>query len=111
MKIGGYQQLVRGEPFRGKYRKSFEKRCRLSRAAPIALASACRMWPILSGGPPDHGADPELLVPAHGSQSTEIYGYPEGSVDGLREGYAAGLLSEARMARTFSFWLWNRLLS
>jgi len=23
--IGGYQQLIRGEPFRGKYRKSFEK--------------------------------------------------------------------------------------
>jgi predicted acyl esterase len=23
--IGGYQQLVRGEPFRGKFRKSFEK--------------------------------------------------------------------------------------
>jgi putative CocE/NonD family hydrolase len=23
--LGGYQQLVRGEPFRGKYRKSFEK--------------------------------------------------------------------------------------
>ncbi len=25
VKIGGYQQLVRGEPFRGKYRKGFEK--------------------------------------------------------------------------------------
>ena len=25
LKIGGYQQLIRGEPFRGKYRKSFEK--------------------------------------------------------------------------------------
>jgi hypothetical protein len=25
VKVGGYQQLVRGEPFRGKYRKSFEK--------------------------------------------------------------------------------------
>ena len=25
IKMGGYQQLVRGEPFRGKYRKSFEK--------------------------------------------------------------------------------------
>jgi len=25
LKMGGYQQLVRGEPFRGKYRKSFEK--------------------------------------------------------------------------------------
>jgi putative CocE/NonD family hydrolase len=25
IKLGGYQQLVRGEPFRGKYRKSFEK--------------------------------------------------------------------------------------
>jgi predicted acyl esterase len=23
--MGGYQQLIRGEPFRGKYRKSFEK--------------------------------------------------------------------------------------
>jgi putative CocE/NonD family hydrolase len=25
VRMGGYQQLVRGEPFRGKYRKSFEK--------------------------------------------------------------------------------------
>jgi putative CocE/NonD family hydrolase len=25
VKVGGYQQLVRGEPFRGKYRRSFEK--------------------------------------------------------------------------------------
>ena len=25
VKMGGYQQLVRGEPFRGKYRNSFEK--------------------------------------------------------------------------------------
>jgi putative CocE/NonD family hydrolase len=25
VKMGGYQQLVRGEPFRGKYRRSFEK--------------------------------------------------------------------------------------
>ncbi len=25
VKMGGYQQLIRGEPFRGKYRKSFEK--------------------------------------------------------------------------------------
>jgi hypothetical protein len=25
VRVGGYQQLVRGEPFRGKYRKSFEK--------------------------------------------------------------------------------------
>ena len=24
-KLGGYQQLVRGEPFRGKFRKSFER--------------------------------------------------------------------------------------
>jgi hypothetical protein len=23
--MGGYQQLVRGEPFRGKFRKNFEK--------------------------------------------------------------------------------------
>ena len=25
VKLGGYQQLVRGEPFRGKFRRSFEK--------------------------------------------------------------------------------------
>ena len=25
VKMGGYQQMVRGEPFRGKFRKSFEK--------------------------------------------------------------------------------------
>ena len=25
MRLGGYQQLVRGEPFRGKFRRSFER--------------------------------------------------------------------------------------
>ena len=32
--VAGYQQLVRGEPFRGKFRKSFER--------PVPVAIACR---------------------------------------------------------------------
>ena len=35
--IGGYQKLIRGEPFRGKYRKSFEK------PAPVELDKADRI--------------------------------------------------------------------
>jgi hypothetical protein len=38
VKMGGYQQLVRGEPFRGKYRRSFEKPEPFVPGEPAAIA-------------------------------------------------------------------------
>ena len=40
--MGGYQQLVRGEPFRGKFRNSFERPEPLARANPRPSTSKCR---------------------------------------------------------------------
>jgi putative CocE/NonD family hydrolase len=37
VRMGGYQQLVRGEPFRGKYRNSFEKPVPFSPGKPAAI--------------------------------------------------------------------------
>ena len=38
LKIGGYQQLVRGEPFRGKYRKGFDKPAPFEPGKPDSIA-------------------------------------------------------------------------
>jgi putative CocE/NonD family hydrolase len=38
VRMGGYQQLVRGEPFRGKYRKSLEKPVAFTPGKPDAIA-------------------------------------------------------------------------
>jgi len=38
IKMGGYQQLVRGEPFRGKFRKSFEKPEPFTPGQPAAIS-------------------------------------------------------------------------
>jgi predicted acyl esterase len=46
--MGGYQQLIRGEPFRGNFRKSFEKPVPFEPGRPIASRSSCRMWRTLS---------------------------------------------------------------
>jgi putative CocE/NonD family hydrolase len=37
VKMGGYQQLVRGEPFRGKYRESFEKPVAFTPGKPASI--------------------------------------------------------------------------
>jgi uncharacterized protein len=38
VKMGGYQQLVRGEPFRGKFRRSFEKPEALKPGEPVTIS-------------------------------------------------------------------------
>ena len=64
-KMGGYEQLVRGEPFRGKFRKSFEK------PEPFAPGQVDKVefslpdvFHTFRRGAPDHGAGAEQLVPA-----------------------------------------------
>jgi hypothetical protein len=65
VRMGGYQQLVRGEPFRAKFRKSFEK------PEPLKPNE-----PYFPARPPDHGANPKHMVSSGGSQSAEIRYYP-----------------------------------
>ena len=79
--MGGYQQLVRGEPFRGKFRKSFEKPVPFEPGKPdrITFTHAGHRAHVPRGAS-DHGADSELLVPADGPQSAEVHGYSESAV-------------------------------
>ena len=49
VRMGGYQQLVRGEPFRGKFRNSFEKPVPFTPGQPDASGSTCPTWPTPSG--------------------------------------------------------------
>ena len=72
--MGGYQQLLRGEPFRAKFRNSWEKPeplvpeqndgHQLHHARPV---------PHIPPRPPHHGAGAELVVPADGSQSADVH--------------------------------------
>ena len=76
--MGGYQQLVRGEPFRGKFRKSFEKPEPFEPGKPRPhRVRPCPISPHLPPRPSHHGADPELLVPADGPQSAEVHGHSQ----------------------------------
>ena len=106
--MGGYQQLIRGEPFRGKFRKSFEKPVPFEPGKPDRITFYLPdIAHTLRAGPSHHGADSELLVPADGSQSAEVHGDSQGALDRFREGHAARLFRRARTARGFSFG-WSR---
>ncbi len=74
LEMGGYQQMVRGEPFRGKFRNSFEK------PEPFVPESAlgsqlrlARHQPHLPPRPPHHDPDPKLLVPPNRPQPPKIH--------------------------------------
>ena len=73
VRMGGYQQLVRGEPFRGKYRNSFAKPEPFEPGKPAAIKFAmpdvCHSLPQR---PPDHGAGAEQLVPAVRPQPADV---------------------------------------
>ena len=90
--MGGYQQLVRGEPFRGKFRKSMSKPEPFTPGKPETIEfTHARCLPHLPRGTSHHGADPEQLVPADRSQSASLHRHPQGQVDGLQEGHRARL--------------------
>ena len=89
-KMGGYQQLVRGEPFRGKFRHSFEKpeaiHARQGRRDQLHDAGH---QPYLPAWPPDHGAGSEFMVPAYRPQPANVREHSRRQADGLRESYRA----------------------
>ena len=74
--MGGYQMLVRGEPFRAKFRTSWEKPEAL---VPGKVTAVDFSMPDVNHtflqGAPDYGAGAELVVPADGSESADVYGY------------------------------------
>ena len=64
--MGGYQQLLRGEPFRAKFRSSWEKPEPLTPGKQTAINfNDARSLSHVPSRPSHHGAGPELVVPAH----------------------------------------------
>ena len=73
VKMGGYQQLVRGDVMRGKFRNSFEKpEPFVARPNHGRRLDDARHLPHVPPRPPHHDPDPELVVPAGGSQSAKV---------------------------------------
>ena len=90
--MGNYQQLVRGEPFRGKFRNGFDRPEPFTPGEParIRLHDAGRL-PHVPPRTPDHGAGAEQLAALHRSQSAEVHGHPEGHRRRLHRRHRAGL--------------------
>ena len=72
-KLGGYQLMVAHEIMRGRYRKSFSAPEPLEPDTPLDFTVDLHQQIYqLQEGPPDHGADPEHLVPGLRSQSADL---------------------------------------
>ena len=95
--MGGYQQLVRGEPFRGKFRNSLSKPEAFTpgQGGENRIRHAGRL-PHLPPGPSHHGADSEHLVPAGGSQSAAVFEYSDGEGRGFSKGDGEDLPGRGR---------------
>jgi uncharacterized protein len=88
-KMGGYEQLVRGEPFRGKYRNSLEKPEPFVPGAPATIDY--ELPDVYHAFRRGHriGAGAELVVPACRPQSAMVHGDSESPQRRLSEGHAA----------------------
>jgi putative CocE/NonD family hydrolase len=87
--LGGYQQLVRGEPFRGKFRKGFEKPVPFEPGKPDRIAFDL----------PDVAhtfRQGHRIIPADGPEPAEVHRDSEGAGLGLREGHRAHLFWRGR---------------
>ena len=79
VKFGGYQQLVRGDVMRGKFRNSLSKpEPFVPNAAHARELRAPGRLAHVPGPPQDHGPDPEQLVPAGQPQPADVCGYLSG---------------------------------
>jgi predicted acyl esterase len=98
--MAGYQQLVRGEPIRGKFRNSLSKpepfthgkAARIEFAMPDICHTFCTGHRIMV-------QLTELMVPAGGSQSAAVPEHPPGEGAGLPPGQSANLPGGAEGSR------------
>ena len=76
VKMGGYQQLVRGDVMRGKFRNSFEKPepFEPGKSTKVKFTHAGHAAHVPPRAPAD-GAGPEQLVPAGGPQPADVRGH------------------------------------
>ena len=93
--MGGYEELLRGEPFRAKFRNSWEKpepldagqrdRHQLHHAGSVSHLPA---WPS------HHGSGAEFVVPVDRSQSADVYRHSLCHNRAISKGDRAGLPPE-----------------
>ena len=91
--LGGYQQMLSADIFRGRYRTDFAKPQPLTpnKALEYRIRAAERE-PHVPAGPSHHGADPVQLVSAVRPQSADFRAEHHVREPGdLREGHPAGL--------------------
>jgi hypothetical protein len=89
--MGGYQQLIRGEPFRGKYRKASSDRCLFEPGKPDPSRSCYRTSPYFSRRASDYDPDTKLLVPVDRSQSAKFMDIPKAKPDDFVKATQAGI--------------------
>ena len=90
--MGGYQQLVRGDVMRGKFRNSFEKPEPFTPGEPTQdQVHAARRLPHVPARPPHHGAGAEHLVPAGRPQPADVLRHLHGERIGLQKANASHL--------------------
>ena len=98
--MGGYEQLLRGEPFRAKFRNSWEKPEAVdARQRNRHRLHHARSLSHLPPRPPHHGPGAEFMVPADGSQSADFYRHSQRPAGGVPEGHRAGIPPERRGQR------------
>ncbi len=100
VKLGGYQQLVRGDVFRGKFRNSFERPEPFTpgQVTQIAftLPDVCHTF---RSRPPRDGAGSKHVVPAGGPQSADLREHSDRETRGLPQSHPPGLPGGGRRVR------------
>ena len=91
--LGGYQQMLSADIFRGRYRTDFAKPQPLAPNKALAVPDPpAAREPHVPAGPSHHGADPVQLVPAVRPQPADVRAEHHVREAGeLREGDAAHL--------------------
>ncbi len=98
--MGGYQQLLRGEPFRAKFRNSWEKPEPLTpgKEADINFTMP-DLFHTFRRGHRIMVQVAEFMVPADRSQSADVYRHSLRQAGGFPEGDRAGISPEGRGQR------------
>ena len=93
--MGGYQQLLRGEPFRAKFRNSWEKPEPLTPGKETEIDFTMPdLFHTFRRGHRIMVQVRKFLVPADGSQSADLHRHSERPAGGFSEGHRAGVPPE-----------------
>ncbi len=92
--MGGYQQLLRGEPFRANSATAGEAGAACAGEDDRPQFHHAGFVPHVPTRSPHHGAGAEFVVPADRSQSTDLCGHPKHAAGAVYEGDRTGVPPE-----------------